>query len=96
MCDYRTKHPAALPTGAAVTSGAAKHRGAGRIGRCYHPPMPTDLIVVLIIVLIVVIIWRGPKTLPLLGRAFGQGVREARREIDEMKAESGKKDESAS
>ena len=46
-----------------------------------------DLAIVLILVLIVVIIWRGPKTLPLLGRAFGQGVREARREIDEIKAD---------
>jgi Sec-independent protein translocase protein TatA len=54
--------------------------------RCYHPRM--DLAIVLIIVLVVVIMWRGPKTLPLLGRAFGQGVREARKEIDEMKAES--------
>lgn len=46
-----------------------------------------DLAIILVIVLVVVVIWRGPKTLPLLGRAFGQGVREARREIDEMKAE---------
>jgi Sec-independent protein translocase protein TatA len=46
-----------------------------------------DLALVLVIVLVVVIIWRGPKTLPLLGRAFGQGVREARREIDEIKGD---------
>lgn len=46
-----------------------------------------DIALVLVIVLIVVIIWRGPKTLPLLGRAFGQGVREARKEIDEMKGD---------
>ena len=52
-----------------------------------------DTLVVLIIVLIVVIIWRGPKTLPLIGRAFGQGVREARKEIDGMKADSAAKDE---
>jgi Sec-independent protein translocase protein TatA len=44
-----------------------------------------DLALVLIVVLVVVIIWRGPKTLPLIGRAFGQGVREARREIEEIK-----------
>jgi Sec-independent protein translocase protein TatA len=44
-----------------------------------------DIAVVLVIALIVVIIWRGPKTLPLIGKAFGQGVREARREIDEIK-----------
>jgi len=46
-----------------------------------------DLALVLVIVLIAVVIWRGPKTLPLLGRAFGQGVREARRELDEMKTD---------
>lgn len=46
-----------------------------------------DIALVLVIVLIVVVIWRGPKTLPLLGRAFGQGVREARREIDEIKGD---------
>ena len=44
-----------------------------------------DILLILIILLIVVIIWRGPKTLPLLGRAFGQGVKEARREIDSIK-----------
>jgi Sec-independent protein translocase protein TatA len=46
-----------------------------------------DLVLILVIVLVVVVIWRGPKTLPLIGRAFGQGVREARREIDEMKSD---------
>ena len=46
-----------------------------------------DLIIVLVIVLIVVIIWRGPKTLPLLGKAFGQGVKEARKEMDEIKTD---------
>jgi TatA/E family protein of Tat protein translocase len=55
-----------------------------------------DILVVLIVVLVIVIIWRGPKTLPLLGRAFGQGVREARKEMDEMKAEpDAKKDDGA-
>ena len=44
-----------------------------------------DLILVLIVVLIIVVIWRGPKTLPSLGKAFGQGVKEARKEIDGMK-----------
>jgi Sec-independent protein translocase protein TatA len=46
-----------------------------------------DLAIVLVIALIVVIIWRGPKTLPLLGRAFGQGVKEARKEIDGTKGD---------
>lgn len=62
--------------------------------RCYHPGMPgADTLVVLIIVLVLVIIWRGPKTLPLIGRAFGQGVKEARKEIDGMKADMSSKDE---
>jgi TatA/E family protein of Tat protein translocase len=44
-----------------------------------------DIVLLLIILLIGVIIWRGPKTLPQLGKAFGQGVKEARKEIDGMK-----------
>ena len=46
-----------------------------------------DLILVLIVVLVVVLVWRGPKTLPLLGKAFGQGVKEARKEMDEIKTD---------
>ncbi len=52
-----------------------------------------DILLVLVIVLVIVIMWRGPKTLPLLGRAFGQGVKEARKEMDEMKAETPPKDD---
>ena len=48
---------------------------------------------VVLLVLVIVIMWRGPKTLPLLGRAFGQGVKEARKEMDEMKSETEPKDE---
>jgi TatA/E family protein of Tat protein translocase len=56
-----------------------------------------DILLVLVIVLIVVVIWRGPKTLPLLGRAFGQGVKEARKELDELKSDAGEtKDDDAS
>ena len=47
-----------------------------------------DLAIILVILLIVVVVWRGPKTLPMLGRAFGQGVREARREIDELRTDT--------
>jgi Sec-independent protein translocase protein TatA len=50
--------------------------------------MGPDVLLILIVVLIVVLMWRGPKTLPLLGRAFGQGVKEARKEISDIKAES--------
>lgn len=65
-----------------VRRHAGDRAGAGR----YHAVMQ-DLALVLFIVLIVAIIWRGPKTLPLLGRAFGQGVREARKEIEEIKSD---------
>ena len=41
-----------------------------------------DLLIALLIVLGVVLVWRGPKTLPKLGAAFGRGVKEARREIE--------------
>ena len=44
--------------------------------------MPTDVILVLVIVLVIVVIWRGPKTIPEIGRMFGRGVREAREEIN--------------
>ena len=44
--------------------------------------MPTDIIIVLIIVLVIVVVWRGPKTIPEIGRMFGRGVREAREEIN--------------
>jgi Sec-independent protein translocase protein TatA len=48
--------------------------------------VPTDLIVVLIIVLVIVVIWRGPKTIPEIGRMFGQGVREARIEANKLRS----------
>jgi len=57
--------------------------------------MGPDILLVLVIVLIVVVIWRGPKTLPLLGRAFGQGVKEARKEIGEVKSDAAGKDDAA-
>jgi Sec-independent protein translocase protein TatA len=46
----------------------------------------SDLIVVLIIILIIVVIWRGPKTLPELGRMFGRGIREAREEASKIRS----------
>lgn len=46
----------------------------------------SDLIVVLIIILIIVVIWRGPKTLPEIGRMFGRGVREARAEASKIQS----------
>lgn len=52
---------------------------------------PSHILLILIVILIIVIIWRGPKTLPLIGRAFGQGVKEARREISEIRTDIDKK-----
>jgi Sec-independent protein translocase protein TatA len=46
-----------------------------------------DLVIILIVILVLVLVWRGPKTLPQLGRAFGQGVREAREEAAKAQAE---------
>jgi Sec-independent protein translocase protein TatA len=46
----------------------------------------SDLLLVLIIVLILVVIWRGPKTLPEIGRMFGRGVREARLEAGKLQS----------
>ena len=45
-----------------------------------------DLAVVLVVVLILVVIWRGPKTIPQIGRVFGQGVREARIEANKLRS----------
>ena len=46
-----------------------------------------DLWIVLVVILILVLVWRGPKTLPQLGRAFGRGVREAKEEATKAQAE---------
>lgn len=45
-----------------------------------------DLIIALVIVLIIVVIWRGPKTIPEIGRMFGRGVREARIEASKIRS----------
>ena len=45
-----------------------------------------DLIVLLVVVLIIVVIWRGPKTIPEIGRMFGRGVREARAEASKIRS----------
>jgi sec-independent protein translocase protein TatA len=44
-----------------------------------------DTALVLIVILILVLLWRGPKTLPQLGKALGRGVREARKEASEIR-----------
>lgn len=45
-----------------------------------------DLVIALVIVLIIVVIWRGPKTIPEIGRMFGRGVREARAEAAKIRS----------
>ena len=47
-----------------------------------------DFIVILIVILVLVLIWRGPKTLPKLGAAFGRGVKEARRELEDVRGDA--------
>ena len=48
-----------------------------------------DWMLVLIVALIAALIWRGPKTLPKLGAAFGRGVREAREEAAKLRNDGG-------
>jgi Sec-independent protein translocase protein TatA len=50
----------------------------------------TDFLLVLIVILILVVIWRGPKTLPEIGRMFGRGVREARIEAGKLRSDDDK------
>ncbi len=45
-----------------------------------------DLVIALVIVLIIVVIWRGPKTIPEIGKMFGRGVREARIEAAKLRS----------
>ena len=45
-----------------------------------------DILLILIVVLILVIVWRGPKTIPEIGRMFGRGVREARIEANKLRS----------
>jgi Sec-independent protein translocase protein TatA len=51
----------------------------------------TDILLVLIVILILVLIWRGPKTLPEIGRMFGRGVREARIEAGKLRSSDDEK-----
>jgi Sec-independent protein translocase protein TatA len=40
--------------------------------------MGSDLFFLLLLLLVVVLVWRGPKTLPELGKTLGEAVRGAR------------------
>lgn len=57
--------------------------------RAYHPPV-SDILLVLIVILVLVVIWRGPKTIPEIGRMFGRGVREARVEANKLRSSDDK------
>ena len=46
-----------------------------------------DLFVLLIVILVLAVIWRGPKTLPEIGRMLGRGVRNAREEAKSLRAD---------
>ncbi len=45
----------------------------------------SDTAVVLLIILVLVVIWRGPRTLPEIGRLLGRGVKSARTEVRAMR-----------
>ncbi|HEY4227282.1 MAG TPA: twin-arginine translocase TatA/TatE family subunit [Candidatus Limnocylindrales bacterium] len=49
-----------------------------------------DTLLVLIVVLILVLIWRGPKTIPEIGKMFGRGIREARIEAAKLRSDDDK------
>ena len=54
----------------------------------YRRTIPSvDLVIALVIVLVIVVIWRGPKTIPEIGRMFGRGVREARIEASKLRSD---------
>jgi Sec-independent protein translocase protein TatA len=53
----------------------------------YHPPMGSDVVIILIVILVLALMWRGPKTLPKLGEALGRGIREAKTEASKAQAE---------
>jgi Sec-independent protein translocase protein TatA len=44
-----------------------------------------DLFFILVILLVIVLVVRGPRTLPQIGAMLGRGVKEARREADDIR-----------
>ena len=54
--------------------------------------MGADVVVILVIILILALMWRGPKTLPKIGQAFGRGVKNAREEAREVRSAIDKRD----
>ena len=50
------------------------------------------VLLLLVVALVIVIIVRGPKTLPQIGQMLGRGVKEARKEANEIKTDMRKDD----
>lgn len=44
-----------------------------------------DFAVLLIIILVVVVVFRGPKTLPAIGRMLGRGVKATKEEVNALR-----------
>ena len=44
-----------------------------------------DFGLLLVVILALVLIWRGPKTLPQIGRSLGSGFKNARREVSSIR-----------
>ena len=65
--------PFAGPKARSLWSDAARTFARNKAGM-------TGLVIAVTVILIAVFVWRGPKTLPQLGRMFGEGVRAVRRE----------------
>jgi Sec-independent protein translocase protein TatA len=51
----------------------------------------SDVALVLVVILILAIVWRGPKTLPLIGNMLGRGVKSAREEAKAFRADGAAK-----
>lgn len=52
----------------------------------YHARV-SDVGLLLVVILVLVLIWRGPRTLPQLGRSLGNGIRNARREAASIRGD---------
>ncbi|GIW20888.1 MAG: hypothetical protein KatS3mg065_1184 [Chloroflexota bacterium] len=66
-----------------VGARARRQAGPGR-PRLGYDAAVSDVALVLLLLIVLALIWRGPKTLPKLGQALGRGIREARREAQEL------------
>lgn len=51
----------------------------------------TDVGLLLVVLLVVVVVWRGPKTLPQIGKMLGRGVKATREEVKSIQSDSADK-----